>query len=60
MGGNFPGRSFPDTLYSHFITNFTETEEKKRMISHFHIVLILHVYISIPMSVSNGWKSYSG
>ena len=42
---------------------FTESrsqKRRKRMISHVHVILIPHVYISIFMGVSNGWKSHSG
>ena len=39
---------------------FTESEEKKENVSQVRVILISHVYISIFMSVSNGWKSHSG
>ena len=35
-------------------------KRRKRIISHVHIILISHVYISIFMGVSNGWKCHSG
>ena len=34
--------------------------EEKRTISHVHVILISHVYISIFMSVSDSWKSHLG
>ena len=39
---------------------FTESEVKKENKSHVHVILISHVYVSIIMSVSNGWKSHFG
>ena len=42
---------------------FTESpsqKRRKRIISHVHVILISHVYISIFMGVSNVWKSHSG
>ena len=42
---------------------FTESQNqkrRKRIVSQVRVILILHVYVSIFMSVSNGWKSHSG
>ena len=39
---------------------FYRIRREERIISHVHIILISHVYISMFMSVSNGWKSHSG
>ena len=42
---------------------FTESQNQKRrkkIIFHVRVILISHVYISIFMGVSNGWKSHSG
>ena len=42
---------------------FTESpnlKRRKRIISHVHVILISHEYISIFMGASNGWKSHSG
>ena len=44
-------------------SKFTESQNQKRtkrIISHVRVILISHVYISIFMGVSNGWKSHSG
>ena len=42
---------------------YTESQNHKRrqkIISHVRVILIAHVYISIFMGVSNGWKSHPG
>ena len=42
---------------------FTESQNQKRrkkIIFQVRVILISHVYISIFMGVSNGWKSHSG
>ena len=39
---------------------FYNQKRRKKIISHVHVNLISRVYISIFMSVSNVWKSYSG
>ena len=42
---------------------FTESQNQKRIkkiISYVRVILISHIYISIFMGVSNGWKSHSG
>ena len=39
---------------------FTESQNQKRrkkIVSHLRVILISHVYISIFMGVSNGWKN---
>ena len=41
-----------------FDNKLTELEVKKEINYHVHVILISHVYISIFMSVSNGWKSH--
>ena len=45
---------------SHIITDFTESEEKKKNNLNVHVILISHVYISMFMSVSNDLKSHFG
>ena len=46
------------------LTNkFTESQNQKRrkkIDSHLRVILISHVYISIFMGVSNGWKNHPG
>ena len=42
---------------------FTESQNQKRrkkIISHVRVILISHVYISILIGVSNGWKNHPG
>ena len=42
---------------------FTESQNqksRKKMISRIRVILISHVYISVFMGVSNGWKSHPG
>ena len=42
------------------IANLQNQKWRKIINSHFHLILISHVYISTFMSVWNGWKSQFG
>ena len=42
------------------MTNLQNQKWRKKINSHVHVILISHVYVSVIISVSNGWKSRFG